>query len=95
MLTRNIECCACETEGEIEIVGVASRVRPGLRFRYLGYHEFTGDMYFRCPSCKRDVIVNPMEALGPGKIKGIPMLEEAGRKGRMDSPWVSQAFSTR
>jgi len=29
-------------------------------------------MYFRCPHCGREVVVNPMEALGPGKINGVP-----------------------
>jgi len=77
-LTRNIECCGCQTEGEIEIVWLAPQARQDRRFKYIGYHEFTGVMYFRCPSCQRDVVVNPMEALGPGKIKGIPRFGAAG-----------------
>ncbi len=78
MLTRNIECRGCHTEGEIEIVWLAPQARPDRRFKYIGYHEFTGDMCFRCPSCQQDVVVNPMETLGPGKIQGIPRLRAAG-----------------
>ena len=72
MLSRKIKCCGCGIEGEIEIIGLTSKVRPQDVFRYLGHHEFTGDMYFLCPNCRREVLVNPMETLGPGIIKGMP-----------------------
>lgn len=71
-MIRKIKCCGCGNEGEIEIIGLAANVAPDRLFRYLGHHEFTGDMYFRCPFCSWDVLVNPMELLGPGSIKGMP-----------------------
>ncbi len=58
-----IKCCGCGNEGEMEIVGLEPTGVPGLLFRYLGHHEFTGNMYFLCPHCRREVVVNPMEIL--------------------------------
>jgi hypothetical protein len=58
-----IKCCGCGKEGEMEITGVEPKGMPGQLFRYLGHHEFTGNMYFLCPHCSREVVVNPMEIL--------------------------------
>ncbi len=69
--TRKIECCECGKRGEIEIIGLKPEDAFNV-FRYLGHHAFSGDLYFRCPACKCELIVNPMEALGPGIIKGLP-----------------------
>jgi len=63
MATRKIKCGGCSDEGEIEIIGLQPKVTPELLFRYLGHHEFTGRMYFLCPHCKREVVVNPDEIL--------------------------------
>ena len=71
VITRNIQCCDCGQKGEIEIMGLDQEGNPDI-FRYLGNHEFSGDMYFRCPGCGCELIVNPMDALGPGILKGLP-----------------------
>lgn len=81
MFSRKIICGGCKKEGEIEILGLPAGTGPELLFRYLGHHEFTGNMYFCCPHCGREVMVNPMETLGPGLIKGVPQDGIAGRHG--------------
>lgn len=58
-----IKCCGCGTEGEMEIIGLDPQMTPDLLFRYLGHHEFTGNMYFLCPHCRCEVVVNPMDIL--------------------------------
>ncbi len=89
MLSRKIKCCGCKNEGEIEIIGLSPEAEPGLLFRYLGHHEFTGDMYFRCPRCGSEVEVNPMETLGPGRINGVPRYGAAGPGGVRANPEAS------
>jgi len=70
MPASKIKCGGCGTEGEFEIEGMESKVIPEMLFRYLGHHEFTGNMYFLCPHCRREVVVNPMEILeAPELIK--------------------------
>ena len=74
MPASKIKCGGCGTEGEFEIEGLDSNVIPDMLFRYLGHHEFTGNMYFLCPHCRREVVVNPMEILEApeaDKRKGI------------------------
>ncbi len=77
MLTTKIKCFYCESEGQIEIVGWTRDVNPNRLFEYLGYDDLTGNMLFRCPCCSSEVIVNPMELLGPGAINGIPLYRDA------------------
>jgi len=85
LLITKIKCGDCEIDGEIEIIGLAPGVNPDHLFEYLGYNEFTGDMYFCCPHCKCQLVVNPMDALGPGMIQGMPLYrmaaQEHSRKG--------------
>lgn len=64
MSTVKTRCSGCGREGELEIIGPAARVGPDKLFRYLGHHAFTGNMYFRCPGCGWEVVVNPMELPG-------------------------------
>ena len=77
MLITKIRCYGCGHEGEVEIVGLAPRVKPDRLFLYLGCDEFTGNMYLRCPRCGMEVLANPMELLGPGHINGIPVYRPA------------------
>ena len=72
MLIAKVKCCGCGAEGDVEIFGLAPKVVPELLFRYVDYHEFTGDMFYLCPNCRRELAVNPMELLGPGIAKGRP-----------------------
>ena len=71
LINRKIKCCECGKNGEIEIIGLDSGGASDV-FIYLGNHDFTGEMYFRCPACKCELIVNPMDALGPKIMKGLP-----------------------
>ncbi len=73
MLITKIRCLACGNEGEIEIIGLPPGADPDRLFVYLGNHEFTDNMFFRCPRCKWELLVNPMELLGPGMINGVPL----------------------
>lgn len=79
MPARKIKCCGCGKEGEIEIIGLEPKVDSALLFKYLGHHEFNGNMFFLCPHCKCGVVVNPMEVLGPGIIKGLPLYVSVAR----------------
>lgn len=79
MTARKIKCCGCSKEGEIEIIGLEPKAAPDLIFKYLGHHEFNGNMYFLCPHCRCEVVVNPMEVLGPGIIKGMPLYISVAR----------------
>lgn len=63
MPANTIKCGGCGNEGEMETIGINARKDPGRLFRYLGNHEFTGNMYFLCPHCRREVVVNPMDVL--------------------------------
>lgn len=61
MPATRIKCGGCGNEGEMEIIGQEPAGGLGMMFRYLGNHEFTGNIYFLCPHCHREVVVNPME----------------------------------
>ena len=56
-----IRCVACGFEG-----------KSGDGFRSEGHDPFLGSLYYRCPSCARQLFVDPMEALASSRVEGVP-----------------------
>jgi hypothetical protein len=77
MLITKIKCFYCGNEGQIELVGLDQGVGPDRLFEYLGHDGAAGNMLFSCPRCKSELLVNPIELLGPGVINGMPLYREA------------------
>ncbi|MEN6466622.1 MAG: hypothetical protein ABFD62_15715 [Syntrophaceae bacterium] len=69
MPAQKFKCPGCGSEGEIGAIGRASPVKAGVVFGYLGHHEFTGNMYFLCPRCSWEAVVDPAEVPEPPVIR--------------------------
>lgn len=63
MPASRIKCGGCGNDGEVEIIGMEPTGGPGPLFRYLGHHEFTGNIYLLCQHCHREVVIIPTEVL--------------------------------
>ena len=63
-----IRCAGCGFEGI-----------SGDSFRSEGHEPFLGCLYYRCPSCARQLFVDPMEALALSRVQGVPSLQRALR----------------
>ncbi len=61
MIETTIRCTGCGFEG-----------KPGQSFRNKGHDPYRGCLCYACPSCGRDLFVDPMEALGSGRVHGVP-----------------------
>ena len=62
MIEATIRCVGCGFEG-----------KSGEHYRSEGHDPFRGRLYYHCPSCARDLFVDPMEALGSSKVEGLPV----------------------
>ena len=62
MIDATIRCVGCGFEG-----------KAGENFRSDGHDPFRGRLYYHCPSCARDLFVDPMEALGSSRVEGLPV----------------------
>ena len=62
MIEATIRCVSCGFEG-----------KSGENFRSEGHDPFQGRLYYHCPSCARQLFVDPMEALGSSKVEGLPV----------------------
>ncbi len=76
MLITKIRCLACNHKGEIEIIGRPPSATPDRLFKYLDDRDDIDNLHCRCPRCKWELIVNPMQLLGPGAIIGVPLCKE-------------------
>ena len=61
-----IRCAGCGFEG-----------KPKDGFRSEGHDPFLGSLYYRCPSCARQLFVDPMEALALSRVQGVPSCQRA------------------
>lgn len=62
MIKATIRCVGCGFEG-----------KSGENFRSEGHDPFRGRLYYHCPSCARDLFVDPMEALVSSNVEGLPV----------------------
>jgi hypothetical protein len=56
-----IRCAGCGFEG-----------KSADGFRSEGHDPLRGCLYYRCPSCSRQLFVDPMEALASSRVQGVP-----------------------
>lgn len=59
-------------ETTIRCVGCGYEGKSGEGFRSEGHDPFLGSLYYRCPSCARQLFVDPMEALASSRVQGVP-----------------------
>jgi hypothetical protein len=59
-------------ETTIRCVGCGYEGKSGEGFRCEGHDPFLGSLYYRCPSCARQLFVDPMEALASSRVQGVP-----------------------
>lgn len=76
MLTRNIKCMGCEFEGKVEAPDTAGVVPDNEIFKSLGKDTNTGYLLLRCPSCGRNIAVDPLKAFLSRRMKGYPINKE-------------------
>ena len=76
MVTRNIICMECEFEGKVEAQDTVGVVPESEIFRSLGKDTNTGYLLFRCPSCGKQIAVDPLKTFLRRKLKGYPVNKE-------------------
>jgi len=76
MVTRNIKCMGCGFEGKIDAWDIVGVVPENEIFKGLGKDTNTGYFFFRCPSCGRDIAIDPLKAFLSRRMKGYPVNEE-------------------
>ena len=59
-------------ETTIRCVGCGFEGKSGDGFRSEGHDPFLGSLYYRCPSCARQLFVDPMETLASSRVEGVP-----------------------
>jgi len=73
LVTRNIKCMGCEFEGKVEAHDTAGILPADKIFKILENDINTGYMIFRCPSCGKNITVDPLKAFLTIKIKAYPV----------------------
>ena len=76
MVTRNIKCMGCEFEGKVEARDTVGVVPDNEIFKSLGKDTNTGYLLLRCPSCRRNISVDPLKAFLSRRMKGYPVNKE-------------------
>ena len=76
MVTRNIKCMGCEFEGKVEARDTVGVVPENEIFKSLGKDTNTGYLLLRCPSCGRNIAVDPLKAFPSRRMKGYPVNKE-------------------
>ena len=76
MVTRNIKCMGCGFEGKIDAWDIVGVVPENEIFKGLGKDTNTGYFFFRCPSCGRDIAIDPLKAFFSRRMKGYPVKKE-------------------
>lgn len=74
MVTRNIICMGCDFDGKVEAHDTVGVPETDI-FKSLGKSD-TGYLLFRCPSCGKDIAVDPLKAFLSRKMKGYPVNKE-------------------
>ncbi|OPY08946.1 MAG: hypothetical protein A4E66_01799 [Syntrophus sp. PtaB.Bin001] len=70
MISKKIRCSSCGHESTREIAGSVSQESATDLFTDYGHDPYSGKLYFRCPSCKVVVAVNPTDVLEYGPLSG-------------------------
>jgi len=63
----------CEFEGKVEARDTVGVVPENEIFKSLGKDTNTGYLLLRCPSCGKDIAVDPLKAFRSRKMKGYPV----------------------
>jgi len=66
-------------ETMIRCVGCGFEGKSGDGFRSEGHDPFRGCLYYRCPSCARQLFVDPMDALALSRVQGVPSRQRVKR----------------
>ena len=66
-------------ETTIRCIGCGFEGKPDQAFLSKGHDPYLGRLCYGCPSCGRDLYVDPMEALGSPKVQGIPARRQPRR----------------
>ncbi len=69
--TTRIECKECRNNGRIEIQGTDTASPVMYLFKYFGSDPYTGEFYFRCPSCGADRAIDPTDIIPYYFIPGL------------------------
>jgi hypothetical protein len=72
MLTHDIKCGSCGREGKMDAYNVVYILPQSERFQFLARDSSSGFMHFRCPSCKVDLVVDPVNVIDASQIVGYP-----------------------
>jgi len=76
MVTRNIKCMGCGFEGKVEARDTVGVMPENETFKSLGKDTNTGYLMLRCPSCGKDIAVDPLKAFLSRRMKGYPVKKE-------------------
>ena len=83
MVTRNIKCVGCGHKGKVEAHDTVHVTQESSIFKTLGKDPSTGFLYFRCPSCNEDIVVDPLKAIAAEHMLGFPPSKSSSvKKGR-------------
>ena len=93
MLAHQIICMSCGYQGLFDTQEVSiENTRQGC-FKYFGYSPFTSGMYYQCPECNSQLIVDPMDMFNMCPAKGQPHMgypEKNTNSVPMDLEFLSQ-----
>jgi len=71
IFSRNIHCRQCGHRESVEI-GAPSGKPRGSIFKYMRHNPDSGELYFRCSSCKSILSVDPMNMISTDTVDGVP-----------------------
>lgn len=72
MDTRDIKCGACGFKGKVEAHDTVNVFSDAQIFKNLGKDSSTGFLHFSCPSCNKDLAVDPLKAITSRPMVGYP-----------------------
>lgn len=70
MISREIKCGTCGTEGKVQAHDTVGTTPPEQLFRLLGKDRSTGYIHVQCPTCSSDLAVDPVIMLSGGAVIG-------------------------
>ncbi|MDQ5985765.1 MAG: hypothetical protein CSYNP_01482 [Syntrophus sp. SKADARSKE-3] len=76
MIAKEINCSYCGLTGNIDGHDLGVNIVQAKIFKHQGHNPFTGQLFYRCPSCLTTLQVNPMDVLKSEVLKGIPVQDE-------------------
>lgn len=75
MTAKEINCVYCGLKGDVDVYDQDMNDLQAKVFKHQGHNPFTGQLYYKCPSCQTTLQVNPMDVLKGEVLKGIPVGE--------------------